>query len=133
MIRLRTFSPSGGQLNNIDSNIQDSCISGGLNNLITAGSDSCSIIGGNNNEINGNRNSSIVGGNNCRCINSGCFMFSDGAGGTQLTSVSNHTFLVRCANGATFFSDTTNTIGPVLAPGGVSWAPPCDRNKKENK
>ena len=122
----------GGQLNNIDSNIQNSCILGGLNNLITAGSDSCSIIGGDDNEINGNRNRSIVGGNNCKCINSGCFMFSDSNGGTQLTSVSNNTFLVRCVNGATFFTNNTNTTGVTIGAGGGSWASVSDVNKKEN-
>ena len=33
---------------------------------------------------------------------------------------------------APFFTNTANTTGPSLAPGGAGWAPPCDRNKKEN-
>ena len=59
-------------------------------------------------------------------------MFSDSNRGTQLTSVFNHTFLVRCSNGSTFFTNTANTTGVTIGAGGGSWASVSDVNKKEN-
>ena len=121
-----------GSMLDINSDSFNCAVIGGINNDIDNDNDSCVIIGGHGNDISNNRSNSIVMGSNNNCINSGCFMFSDGAGGTALTSVSNHTFLAQCSNGATFFTNTANTTGPSLAPGGAGWAPPCNCNKKEN-
>ena len=98
-----------GQGNRIDSNNRECAILGGFNNLINHDCESCCILGGDNNEIDNSHNKSIV-----------------------LMSVSNHTFLVKCSNRATFFTNTANTAGVTVGSRGGSWASVSDVNKKEN-
>jgi len=101
----------------------DSTISG-------SNADGMTIIGGNGASIT-EAPYSLIGGTDTACTHGGCFMYSDSAGGTALSSSATHEFSVRCSGGARFFSNTANTLGVSLAAGGAAWAAISDRNMKD--
>ena len=100
----------------------------------TGWNDNNVIIGAENSLISGNNaDNNILMGVSGSISSRGNFMFVDSAGGgTGVFSVANHGFTVRSSGGARFLSNTANTIGVSLAPGGSSWASVSDRNVKEN-
>ena len=112
-------------------NVYRNAIIGGDSNTIINGQNNI-LIGTNNNCTVNNALRNIILGTSNDANNSGCFMFSDTAGGTQLSSVANNTFLVRCAGGSTFFTNNANSTGVTIGAGGGSWASVSDVNKKEN-
>jgi len=89
------------------------------------------MLGGHNSSITSSQDC-VVLGSNISCLHNACFLFSDDAGGTQLSSTANNQFRARCTGGATFFTNTTNTTGVTLAAGGSSWGVVSDVNSKEN-
>jgi len=91
----------------------------GNSSVILAGS-GCALTG----------NSSIAGGTGVTVAHNGCFAFGDSTG--VVTTTANDQFLVGCAGGATFFSNTARTTGVAMAAGASSWAAVSDRNQKEN-
>src|SRR6056297_2926423 len=103
-------------------------IGGGIDNVITG--DYSSIPGGRFNDASGIGSFCCGQGANDGG-NDGCFVFNDDIGLT-LTASSAREFLVRCAGGATFFSNNAQTLGVNMPANGIAWASVSDRNKKEN-
>jgi hypothetical protein len=61
----------------------------------------------------------------------GCFAFADATGAIMRNSAINQ-FMVRASGGVVLFSDSLQTTGVQLFPGGGSWASVSDKKKKEN-
>ena len=102
-----------------------------VSDIIGTDTDGSCILSGNGATINNADHSCLIGTNGTITHN-GCFLYSDSGGGTALASSATNQFSARCAGGARFYSNTTNTTGVTLATGAGSWASVCDRDKKEN-
>jgi hypothetical protein len=102
----------------------------GTDNSISGGAGTQNVILGSDHTLTGGFQSSLIG-SNVTCTHTGNFLFSDSAGGTALASSANHRFDARCSGGATFYSNTANTLGVTLAAGGAAWAAVSDRNMKD--
>jgi hypothetical protein len=60
------------------------------------------------------------------------FVYSDVSSNSETVAPLAFQFVVRAAGGFVFYTDSSNTMGVMLAPGSGSWSVVSDRSKKEN-
>jgi hypothetical protein len=92
----------------------------------------CVIMGGEDSLITTSRENSTIIGSNTIIQNSGCFHFSDSAGGSVMTSNGNYQCNFRASGGMKIYTNTTNTTGMTMGAGLSAWSVVSDINAKEN-
>lgn len=115
-----------GGSNNIASG-DDSVIGGGSAN--TASGVGSVVVGGTANKAVG-RNS-LAAGQQAEALHNGTFVWSDDAG-TATPSTGENQWVSRASGGYWLYSNSTETAGVTLPPGGNAWQSISDRNTKDN-
>ncbi len=120
----------------------ESAICGGSGNIasgdysvISGGSDNRAsgvgsvVVGGTANKAAG-RNS-LAAGQQAEALHNGTFVWSDDAG-TATPSTGENQWVSRASGGYWLYSNSTETAGVTLPPGGNAWQSVSDRNAKDN-
>jgi hypothetical protein len=108
--------------------------SGAINVLIGFGNTSTgnqSIGYGTYTRATGNR-SVLLGFKAASNLLKPAFVYSDVSSNSETVAPLAFQFVVRAAGGFVFYTDSSNTMGVMLAPGSGSWSVVSDRSKKEN-
>ncbi len=107
---------------------------GGINGVIgynnsTPGNQS--IVLGSYCNVTGNR-STVLGYHAATSFLKAGFVYADASSTAATTPLIAYQFVVRASGGVVFYTDSLNTVGVTLFPGGGSWSVVSDRNKKTN-
>jgi len=116
----------GGGTGNVASG-GGAAILGGQSNTASGGS--ATVAGGAQNVASGLL--SFAAGNRAKAMHTGSFVFAD-ATGNDLTTAMDNVFLMRFSNGGAIFTNSGQTSGVMLIPGGNDWASVSDRAAKRD-